>query len=113
MTKGICRISAFAERSASARAGNPELLHLGLEGGPFHAELYRCTRGPTDDPARLTQGPENMLALGLFEGDRRGILHVDQRRFQFSQRHVEIRSLRQDDGASMKFSSSRTLPGQK
>jgi hypothetical protein len=36
--------------SALARAGDPELLHFGLESGPFHPKLGSRAGRPADDP---------------------------------------------------------------
>ena len=49
-------------------AADVEFAHAGLEGGALHAEDGGGAFGAGDAPFGLTEGAEDVLALGFFEG---------------------------------------------
>src|SRR5262245_43496240 len=75
--------SAPAEGSALPGAGDAELLHFGLEGGPFHRQTGRGPVRTTQHPARFAENTEDVLPFGVGQGPwrfgrsvgRRGLPH--------------------------------------
>ena len=86
----------------TTRAGDAELLHLPLQGGPLHAQAGRGPVRAAQHPAGLAQDAEDVLPLGVGQRDRRG----GRRRrpataagLQVAERDLQRRARREDDRA--------------
>jgi hypothetical protein len=86
-------------------AEDAELLHLGLERRPFHAEPGCGTLGPSNDLFSLLESREDMAALNIFQR------YLSTRRSLFLQIHFPKRNLQRGLGEINR--KPRSSPGER